>query len=205
MSSNIIAVKLIEISGIILPAAIVVFPISYIFGDILTEVYGYSAARRVIWLGFVCNLIFVLISFIAKLLPPAHFWDGQSAYEKILGYAPRLLFASFIAYLFGEFSNSFVLAKLKVKTRGKFLWLRTITSTFVGQWFDSAVFITLAFYGNIPIGALIFTVINQWVAKVLYEILFTPLTYGVVNFLKKREGLDVFDYETKFNPLLLKG
>ncbi|MCS7281057.1 MAG: queuosine precursor transporter [Desulfobacterota bacterium] len=204
ITSNIIAVKLIEISGIVLPAAIIVFPLSYIFGDILTEVYGYSAARKVIWLGFLCNLIFVLASHIAGILPPAKFWDGQASYERILGYAPRLLFASFSAYLLGEFSNSFVLAKLKIKTKGRFLWVRTITSTLVGQGIDSLVFITLAFYGEMPHTVLLLTVIYQWLAKTIYEALFTPLTYVIVNFLKRKEGMDVFDYETRFNPLLIR-
>lgn len=204
ITSNIIAVKLINVCGITLPAAIIVFPLSYIFGDILTEVYGYSAARKVIWLGFFCNLLFVLASSLAKILPPAPFWDGQNAYERILGYAPRLLFASFVAYLLGEFSNSFVLAKLKIKTKGKFLWVRTIGSTIVGQGIDSAVFITLAFYGSMPQIALLFTILNQWLIKTLYEAIFTPFTYAATNFLKRKEGIDVFDYETKFNPLLIR-
>ncbi len=203
ITSNVIAVKLVDFFGIILPAAIIIFPISYIFGDILTEVYGYSSARKVIWLGFLCNLIFVLFCHVAKILPPASFWNGQEAYETILGFTPRLLFASFVGYLFGEFSNSFVLAKLKIKTKGRFLWMRTIGSTIVGQGIDSALFITLAFYGTIPQTALFFTIINQWLTKTIYEALFTPFTYAVTNFLKRKEGLDVFDYETKFNPLLI--
>jgi uncharacterized integral membrane protein (TIGR00697 family) len=205
ITSNIIAVKLIEIFGIVLPAAIIIFPLSYIFGDVLTEVYGYTEARKVIWLGFFCNLLFVLASYFGKVLPPASFWDGQASYEKILGYTPRLLLASFIAYLFGEFSNSFVLAKLKIKTKGRFLWIRTIGSTIVGEGIDSAVFISIAFYGTLPHLTLAYTIFNQWAFKTLYEVIFTPLTYGVVNFLKRKEGIDVFDYETRFNPLLMRG
>ena len=203
IAANIAAVKLIDLFGFILPAAILVFPLSYIAGDVLTEVYGYRQARRVIWLGFLCNAIAVGAIWIGQMLPPASFWDAQGAYERILGYTPRLLFASFLAYLVGEFANSFVLAKMKIATKGRWLWLRTIGSTLVGQGLDSMVFITVAFWGAIPGPALIGTVLTQWVAKSGYEAAVTPLTYSVVSFLKKREGIDVFDYETKFNPLLI--
>ena len=201
--SNIIAVKLVSIFGFIVPAAVIIFPISYIFGDVLTEVYGYKQARRVIWLGFFCNLLAVVAIWIAQILPGAPFWDAQAAYERILGYTPRLLFASFTAYLVGEFANSFVLAKLKIATNGRWLWTRTISSTLIGQGLDSAVFITLAFAGTIPPDALFNAVVTQWLFKSVYEILATPLTYLLVNFLKKREGLDVYDRDTDFNPLTL--
>lgn len=203
VTANIIAVKLISIFGLILPAAIIVFPISYIVGDVLTEVYGYGQARRVIWLGFLCNLIAVLAIWAGGLLPPAPFWEGQPAYQQILGYTPRLLGASFVAYLIGEFANSFVLAKLKIATAGRWLWTRTIGSTLVGQGLDSAVFITLAFVGTIPAAGLASAIVTQWLAKSVYEAAVTPLTYAVVNFLKRREGIDVYDYETAFNPLEL--
>ena len=143
--SNIIAVKLVQVFGLFLPAAVVLFPVAYIFGDVLTEVYGYSQARRVIWTGFFCNLLAVLAIWIAGLLPPAPFWtanvystaeDAQRAYSAILGFTPRLLGASFIAYLVGEFLNSFVLAKIKVRTQGRYLWIRTIASTIVGEGAD---------------------------------------------------------------------
>jgi queuosine precursor transporter len=146
ITSNIIAVKLVNIFGLILPAAILIFPISYIFGDVLTEVYGYRQARQVIWLGFFCNLIAVVAIWLGQILPAASFWDGQAAYERILGYTPRLLGASFLAYLVGEFANSFVLAKMKIATNGRWLWARTIGSTLVGQGLDSLVFMTLAIY-----------------------------------------------------------
>lgn len=201
--SNIIAVKLISVFGLILPAAIIVFPISYILGDVLTEVYGYRQARRIIWLGFFCNLVAVILFFLGGLLPPASFWEGQAAYERILGYTPRLLFASFLAYLVGEFANAFVLAKMKIKTQGRWLWTRTIGSTLVGQGLDSSVFITLAFVGTMPPPLLLTTITTQWLMKVAYEVLATPLTYAVVGFLKRKEGLDVYDYDTRFNPLLL--
>lgn len=201
--ANIIAVKLVNIFGFIVPAAVIIFPISYIFGDVLTEVYGYKQARRVIWIGFFCNLLAVVAIWIAQVLPGASFWDAQSAYERILGFTPRLLIASFIAYLIGEFANSFVLAKLKIATSGRWLWLRTISSTLIGEGLDSAVFITIAFAGTIPPDVLVSTIITQWLFKSGYEILATPLTYIVVNFLKKQEGLDVYDHNTNFNPLTL--
>ena len=202
ITSNIIAVKLVNIFGLILPAAILIFPISYIFGDVLTEVYGYRQARQVIWLGFFCNLIAVVAIWLGQILPAASFWDGQAAYERILGYTPRLLGASFLAYLVGGFANSFVLAKMKIATNGRWLWARTIGSTLVGQGLDSLVFMTLAFIGTIPLTVLAGAIVAQWLSKSVYEAIITPLTYVLVNFLKKREGLDVFDTDTRFNPLL---
>ena len=204
ITANIIAVKLIRVSGLILPAAIIIFPISYIFGDVLTEVYGYSRARRVIWLGFACNLVTVLAIRAGQAMPPAPFWDGQVSYERILGYTPRILAASFLAYLAGEFLNSFVLARMKIATRGRFLWMRTIGSTLAGQAVDSLVFMALAFAGAIPPSGLASAIITQWLAKSAYEALATPFTYLVVNFLKRREGMDVFDRATRFNPFLLR-
>lgn len=201
ITANITAVKLIEVFGLVLPAAVIIFPISYICGDVLTEVYGYRQARRVIWLGFFCNLIAVAAIWVAAVLPPASFWDSQAAYDRILGYTPRLLVASFLAYLVGEFANAFILAKLKIATQGRWLWTRTISSTLVGQGLDSLVFITLAFLGTIPLAALGTAIVTQWLFKSAYEVLATPLTYWAVNGLKKREGLDVYDRDTRFNPL----
>jgi uncharacterized integral membrane protein (TIGR00697 family) len=203
ITANVTAVKLVSVLGRTLPAAIVIFPISYIFGDVLTEVYGYRQARRVIWLGFLCNLTAVIAIWVGQVLPAASFWDGQAAYERILGYTPRLLAASFLAYLVGEFANSFVLAKMKIVTNGRWLWTRTIGSTLVGQGLDSLVFITLAFVGTIPSSGLIEAIVTQWLAKSAYEAAVTPLTYWTVNFLKRQEGLDVYDHETRFNPLLI--
>jgi uncharacterized integral membrane protein (TIGR00697 family) len=200
ITANITAVKLVNLFGFILPAAILIFPLSYVIGDVLTEVYGYGQARRVIWLGFFCNFITVLAIWMGQVLPAASFWDGQEAYERILGYTPRLLFASFLAYLTGEFANSFVLAKMKIATGGRWLWMRTIGSTLVGQGLDSLVFITLAFVGTIPIALLILTIVTQWLAKSIYEAAVTPLTYLVVKFLKRKEGLDVYDRDTRFSP-----
>lgn len=204
ITANIIAVKLVDVAGLILPAAIIIFPISYILGDVLTEVYGYRAARRVIWLGFACNLFAVAAIWIGGRLPPAGFWQGQEAYETILGLAPRILLASFAAYLVGEFANAYVLARMKVATAGRHLWMRTIGSTLVGQALDSAVFITIAFAGVLPWSALFAAVITQWLVKSAYEALATPVTYAVVGYLKRKDGVDVYDRDTRFNPLTVE-
>lgn len=199
ITANIIAVKLVDIFGHILTAGIIIFPLSYIIGDILTEVYGYRQARAVIWLGFLCNLVAVAAIWAAGLMVPASFWGGQEAYDDILGYTPRLLMSSFAAYLVGELANSTILAKMKIWTQGKWLWSRTITSTIVGQGLDSVVFISLAFGGTDV--ALVRLVLTQWTAKVIYEAAATPLTYLVVGWIKRREGLDHYDYDTSFNPI----
>lgn len=204
ITANIIAVKLVDIAGFIVPAGILIFPISYIVGDVLTEVYGYRAARRVIWLGFFCNLLAVLAIIAGQMLPGAIFWDAQNAYERILGYTPRLLLASFAAFLVGEFANSFVLARLKVLTEGRHLWLRTIGSTLIGQGLDSLIFIFIAFGGTTEIDILASAVVTQWIFKVVYEALATPITYKVVNFIKQQEGIDTFDRNISFNPLTLR-
>jgi uncharacterized integral membrane protein (TIGR00697 family) len=208
--SNIIAVKLVAIAGLYLPAAVILFPIAYIFGDILTEVYGYARARMVIWTGFLCNLLAVIAIWLGGQLPAAPFWSAgafqspaaaQQAYQAILGYTPRLLAASFVAYLIGEFLNSFVLAKLKLRTQGRFLWLRTISSTLVGQAADSSVFITVAYLGVFPPGDLGRAILSQWLFKVAYETLATPLTYLIVGWLKRAEREDYYDRSTDFNPV----
>jgi len=200
LTANIIAVKLVTVFGWTLPASFVVFPISYICGDILTEVYGYGRARQVIWLGFLCNLIAVAAIWAGGALPPARLWLGQAAYEQILGFTPRLLAASFIAYLTGEFANSYVLAKMKIATNGRWLWTRTIGSTIVGEGLDSGVFITLAFIGVVPLPAIGGMILTQWLFKTAYETVVTPATYAAVGFLKKRERCDVYDRHTAFNP-----
>lgn len=203
ITANIIAVKVISVGFVILPVAIIIFPLSYIFGDILTEVYGYRWARKVIWLGFFCNLIFVVFAWVGQALPPAPFWKGQEAYESILGYTPRLLAASFSGYLAGEFVNSFVLAKMKIMTRGRWLWGRTIGSTILGQGLDTSIFITLAYIGTpafMPI-----MIVYHWLVKTVIEAMATPFTYAVVNYLKRKEAVDAYDYDTKFNPFLVTG
>jgi uncharacterized integral membrane protein (TIGR00697 family) len=198
ITANIISVKMISLGPFIVFAGVFIFPLSYIFGDVLTEVYGYRAARRVIWLGFACNLIFVIFAWIGQILPGASSWELQGAYESILGYTPRLLVASFCGYLVGEFANSFVLAKMKLFTRGRWLWSRTIGSTIVGEGLDTAVFATLATVGTpffIPR-----VLLSQWLVKVLVEVAATPATYVVVGYLKRKEGIDSYDRQTNFNP-----
>jgi len=210
LTANITAVKLADfgtfplIGEIVLPAAIIIFPLSYIVGDILTEVYGFAATRRVIWMGFFANLILVIFIYLCQLLPPAVFWNGQEAYENILGFTSRLLIASFTAYLVGEFANSMILARLKVITEGRWLFIRTISSTVVGQGIDSALFITIAFLNVLDGSDLIRMIALQWSFKVLYEVIATPLTYAIVGFLKQKENIDIYDEETSFNPLQLR-
>ena len=200
--SNVIAGKLVAFTpAVVLPAAVILFPLTYILGDVLTEVYGYQRCRRVIWIGFGCNAVAVAAIAIGGALPPAGFWDGQDAYVRTLGAVPRIVAASFLAYLMGEFVNSFVLAKLKVATSGRLLWLRTVGSTVVGQLVDSGVFITVAFVGVLPADQVLWLVMAQWLFKVAYEAIATPLTYAVVGWLKRREGLDHFDARTDFTPL----
>jgi uncharacterized integral membrane protein (TIGR00697 family) len=202
ITANIIAVKPVMIGPLLFPAAVVIFPISYIFGDVLTEVYGYARSRQVIWIGFGCNLLAVVAFSVGGWLPAAPFWaDNQTAYVAILGGTLRVLAASFVAYLVGEFLNSFVLAKMKIATQGRWLWTRTIGSTLVGQLADSAVFITAAFAGVWPSDQMLAAVVTQWLLKSGYEALVTPLTYAAVIFLKRAEREDYYDYQTDFNPL----
>ena len=203
LTANTMATKLIAVGGVVVTAGIIIFPVSYVVGDVLTEVWGYGAARRVIWLGFACNALMVAALWLGGELPAAPFWKGQDAYETIFSHTPRVLAASFLAYLVGEFANAFVLAKLKIATQGRWLWMRTIGSTVVGQALDSVVFVTLAFAGVVPAGVLAPIVVAQWIVKVAYEAAATPLTYAAVAWLKSREGLDADDRHTDFNPVRL--
>lgn len=201
LTANIIAVKIITFFGFFVPAGIIIFPISYILGDILTEVYGYGNTRRIIWLAFFANLLMVIAILIAQNIPFAPFWQNQKAFEEILGFTPRLLLASFLAFLVGSFANSFVMSKMKLVTKGKMLWIRTIGSTIVGEGLDSLIFISVAFIGNVPVFVIGLMVLTQWLLKTVYEVIMTPVTYAIVGFLKKREKLDHFDYGTNYNPL----
>jgi uncharacterized integral membrane protein (TIGR00697 family) len=205
--SNIVAVKIADFSSVsgpidnyFLPAAVIVFPISYIFGDVLTEVYGFRTARKVIWSAFLANGLAVLAIVLAGELRPAPFWQDQQAYDAILGQTWRIVGASFTAFLVGEFANSIVLSRLKVATQGRFLWIRTISSTIVGEGLDSAIFITIAFAGRegIELWPLIW---KQWLFKVGFEVVATPVTYAVVTALKRVEGIDVYDRELDLNPV----
>jgi uncharacterized integral membrane protein (TIGR00697 family) len=204
LTANILIVKQISIGGLVLPAAIIIFPLNYIFGDVLTEVYGYKQARFIIWIGFACNLLTVLAFWIGGLLPPAPVFDAQSSYDRILGSTPRFLLASFLAYLVGEFANSYILAKMKVATRGRWLWSRTIGSTIVGQGLDTLIVLTIAFAGSLPLSVLGVMMLSHWLLKTMYEVIATPFTYMLVNYLKRKENCDIYDYETDFNPLSVR-
>ena len=183
-------------------AGVLFFPVSYIIGDVLTEVYGYANARRVIWTGFAALLFMAFMAAVVVALPPAADWPGQDAYEFVFGNSWRIVLASMAAFWVGEFANSFVLAKLKLLTAGRFLWMRTIGSTIVGQGLDSLIFYPLAFYGlaGWPVEQLWQVVLSQWLIKTAWEALLTPVTYAVVGFLKRREGVEIFDSGTDFSP-----
>jgi uncharacterized integral membrane protein (TIGR00697 family) len=183
-------------------AGVLFFPVSYIIGDVLTEVYGYAHARRVIWTGFVALAFMALMAWVVVALPAAEGWDGQQAYEQVFGNTWRIVAASMAAFWAGEFANSFVLARMKVWTGGRLLWARTIGSTVVGQGLDSLIFYPVAFWGlaGWPVEQLWQVVLSQWAIKSAWEAVLTPVTYSVVGFLKRREGVDVFDTATDFSP-----
>jgi len=204
--SNVIGagkVAVIDIPGVGLwpfGAGILFFPLSYVLGDVLTEVYGYARARRCIWAGFAAMLFMAVMSTIVVWLPPANTWHGQAAYEAVFGQVPRIVMASIIAFWAGESANSYVLARMKVWTRGRHLWTRTIGSTIVGQGIDSLLFYPLAFYGLWDNNTLLLVLATQFALKVSWEVLLTPVTYAVVGWLKRREGVDIFDEHTDFTP-----
>ncbi|MEK6754678.1 MAG: queuosine precursor transporter [Bacteroidota bacterium] len=198
--SNVASTKIVDLVWFTFDGGTLLFPLSYIFGDILTEVYGYQRSRKVIWLGFLSAAVMSLIFAVVGALPPARDWGHQQAYEQILGLTPRIVLASLTAYWAGEFSNSFVLAKLKLITNGRWLWTRTIGSTLVGEGADTALFVAIAFTGTLEPGMLLAVAVSNYVFKCGVEVLFTPITYAVVGKLKKAEGVDWFDRETNFNP-----
>jgi queuosine precursor transporter len=198
--SNIIAAKFFAIGPLRVSCAQMLFPITYIFGDIFTEVYGYGASRRAIWYGFFASFILVALSYIAVMIRPAPEYMDERAFETTFKPVGRIVLASLVAYWCGEFANSFTLAKMKLLTRGKYLWTRTIGSTVVGQAVDTIVVIFVAFYGIRPLNVLIELAISGYVMKVAYETLMTPATYAIVMFLKRAEGVDYFDYQTNFSP-----
>lgn len=202
--ANIASTKIARIWLFTLDGGTIIFPLSYIFNDVLTEVYGYRASRQTIWLGFSSALFMSLILLIVGFLPPAEGWDNQAAYMTILGQAPRIIFASLVAYIVGEFANSYILAKLKIKTGGKLLWLRTIGSTLAGELLDSLIFVTIAFFATLPNDTLIDLIIFNYIFKTSVEIIFTPITYLIINRLKKSENENYFDTKTNFNPFLFR-
>ena len=185
---------------VIFGGGILFFPISYVIGDVLTEVYGYAQARRVIWTGFAALLFMAFMSWAVVTLPPADGWSGQAAYEQVFGQVWRIVFASIVAFWAGEFTNAFVMAKMKIWTGGKALWSRTIGSTVVGQGVDSAIFYPLAFWGIWPNEAVLVVMVTNWLLKVVWEAVLTPFTYAAVGALKRREGVDTFDTDTDFSP-----
>lgn len=198
--SNVASSKILDLGPFTFDGGTILFPISYIFGDILTEVYGYSRSRRVIWIGFGCAILMAVVFAIVGALPPAEGWRGQEAYMTILGQTPRIVFGSLIAYFAGEFSNSYTLAKMKVFTQGRWLWTRTIGSTIVGEGVDTLLFVLIAFYGLYTPSLLLSIIISNYLFKTGFEALVTPLTYLVVNTLKRVENEDYYDVDTDFNP-----
>ena len=198
--SNVIAAKFFALGPLRVSCAQMLFPITYIFGDIFTEVYGYGASRRAIWYGFFASFVFVTLSYIAVIIPPAPEYTDQRAFATIFKPVGRFVLASLVAYWCGEFANSFTLAKMKLITKGRYLWTRTIGSTVVGQAVDTTVVIFIAFYGLRPFPVLIQLIVSGYLIKVIYETLMTPITYAIVNYLKRAEGVDYFDYETNFSP-----
>ena len=202
--SNLIAGKMWAVTpDITLPAAVILFPVTYIIGDIFTEVYGFRKARTIIWMGFACSFFAVLIYLVTIALPHPGYWENQDAYAAVMGTTPRVCVASFMGYLFGEFSNSIILSKLKVATKGKKLWVRTILSTVVGEGLDSVIFIVISFWGTMENSVVLKMILFQYLFKVLYEAIFTPVTYLAVKAVKKAEGIDVYDDGLKYN--LIKG
>jgi uncharacterized integral membrane protein (TIGR00697 family) len=199
--SNLIgAAKLSTLWGFTFGAGILFFPLGYVIGDVLTEVYGYARARRCVWAGFGAMLFMALMSWVVVQLPPAEGWPDQKAYEAVFGSTWRIVFASLVAFWAGELANSFVMAKMKVLTQGKHLWSRTIGSTIVGQGVDSLLFYPLAFWGDWTNDQVLTVMVTNWAMKVFWEFLLTPVTYAVVNGLKRAEGLDVYDAGTDFTP-----
>lgn len=203
--SNVLAAKMVRIGPFVFDGGTLLFPLSYIFGDVLTEVYGYRQSRKVIWTGFVTLILLAVNVWIVGLLPADESWTYQEDFANILMQMPRIVLASMIAYFAGEWSNSAVLSRLKVAMKGKHLWVRTIGSTVVGQALDSALFVAIAFYGLFPTGVLVAMVLSNYLFKTVIEAAFTPLTYLAVAFVKKREGLDVYDHDVSYSPLPFAG
>ncbi|MCB9357785.1 MAG: queuosine precursor transporter [Calditrichaeota bacterium] len=198
--SNIAATKLVGFGIFPFDGGTFLFPLSYIFGDVLTEVYGFARARRIIWMGFAANILAALTFATVAAMPPASIWPNQDAFVAILGFVPRIVLASLVAYLCGEFTNSVILAKMKVAMKGRVLWARTITSTLAGQAVDTGIFVVIAFLGIVPARELWLMIAFNYVFKCGVEIVLTPVTYAVVGFLKRREQVDVFDSNTRFSP-----
>ncbi len=205
LCSNVIgAAKVCTVWGFTFGAGVLFFPISYIFNDVLTEVYGYARARKVVWAGFGAIVFASFMSWVVLTLPPAIGWNDQRAYETVFGQTPRIVFASLAAFFVGEFANSYVLARMKILTSGRFLWSRTIGSTIVGEGVDSLVFYPLAFLGVWENRLVLTVMVSNYIIKVLWEAIVTPFTYRVVGFLKRAEQEDYYDIGTDFTPFSLE-
>ncbi|MBA2649276.1 MAG: queuosine precursor transporter [Legionella sp.] len=202
--SNLAAVKLTIVGQITFPAGLIFFPITYIFDNILTEVYGFKISRRIIWSALAANLIVSIGTWIITYLPPSPYWEHQLAYETIYRTAPRVFIASMISYFFGEFANSILLAKLKIITKGRYLWIRALVSTVIGVGIDTIIFIHIAFLFILPYEGLWKVILSTYLLKVAYEMGAIPITYKVSNYLKKKDKIDFYDYHTKFNPFSLE-
>jgi hypothetical protein len=198
--SNLVGQKIVAVGWFRISGAQLVFPITYIFGDIFTEVYGYGASRRAIWLGFFASALMAVMGLVVVALPPAPDWPNQNAFATVFDFVPRLVAASLIAYWAGEFANSYTMAKMKILTGGRYLWMRTVGSTVVGQAVDSVVVMTIGFGFTQSWSTILKLAISAYLGKVAYEALMTPITYAVVGWLKRREGVDTFDYSTEFSP-----
>ena len=205
LCSNVIgAAKVATVWGFTFGAGVLFFPISYIFNDVLTEVYGYARARKVVWAGFGAIIFASFMSWVVVGLPPAMGWNDQKAYETVFGQTPRIVFASLIAFFVGEFANSYVLAKMKVRTNGRHLWMRTIGSTIVGEGVDSIVFYPVAFFGVWDNSLVMTVMVSNYLIKVGWETVITPITYKVVGFLKRAEDEDFYDHKTNFTPFSIE-
>lgn len=198
--SNLVGQKICAFGPFRISAAQLLFPITYIFGDVFTEVYGYAASRRAIWIGFFASGLLAVMGVIAVALPPAPGWLNQAAFATVFNFIPRLVIASLIAFWCGEFANSYVMAKMKIRTQGRYLWTRTVGSTVVGQAVDTTVLMIVAFGGSLNTKLITTLIVSGYLGKVAYEVAATPVTYAVVNFLKRKENLDTFDLGTRFNP-----
>ncbi|MDD5650445.1 MAG: queuosine precursor transporter [Candidatus Nanoarchaeia archaeon] len=202
--SNILASKMIQLGPFVFDGGTLLFPLSYIFGDVLTEVYGYKASRKVIWTGFFMIILMSINIWIIGILPAEETWIYQNDYNNILMLVPRIVLASLIGYFSGEFSNSFILSKIKIFTKGKYLWIRTIGSTLIGELLDSIIFVFIAFLGIYSINILLIMIFSNYLFKTVIEIIFTPITYKIIKYVKIKEGIDIYDYNINYNPFSLK-
>lgn len=201
--SNLASTKILDFGAFTFDGGTLIFPLSYIFGDVLTEVYGYKRSRKVIWTGFFSAALMSITLGVVAILPPNTEWVWQEAFTALFGMVPRIIVGSLVAYFVGEFVNSYIMSKMKIMTKGKYLWLRTIGSTILGEGFDTIIFVTIAFWGTMSTEVITAIIISNYVFKVGVEILFTPITYKVSSFLKKSEDIDYYDTNTNYNPFLI--